>query len=178
MIAFDPMAQTRKAGQPLSQSLHVYASEGATIWEVARAEGISYDAVRTRCYRAGVKLSEENAKTVRQIAEGMKPLEAVEYLLTVIEANEREAASEWEAIGVDLTALEQKIFAALHKNLGRTVTKDRIYDAAYACKISADELPSIKIIDVLIHRLRSKLSDHYSINTVWGVGYRMELFEA
>ncbi|HJF64544.1 DNA-binding response regulator [Slackia equolifaciens] len=75
---------------------------------------------------------------------------------------------------VKLTLKEFKIFSALAENPGVVLSKDELIERAWG-KEFVGETSSIT---VFIKKLRSKIeddpSDPHIIQTVWGVGYRLE----
>lgn len=73
---------------------------------------------------------------------------------------------------VELTALEYRMLKFFMENLGRVLTKNQIYEAAW----EENQFPDDNSIMVAISKLRAKLQDgqyHY-IHTIRGLGYRME----
>jgi DNA-binding response OmpR family regulator len=75
----------------------------------------------------------------------------------------------WERLG--LTRLETRLMAALVEKLGHCVGKAALMDALYFDR--AHEEPDAKIVDILVCKIRKKLTaSGYAIETVWGQGYR------
>lgn len=73
---------------------------------------------------------------------------------------------------VELTAMEYRILKYFMENMGRILTKNQIYEAAW----KENEFPDDNSIMVAISKLRMKLGDeekHY-IKTIRGLGYRLE----
>lgn len=73
---------------------------------------------------------------------------------------------------IELTAMEYRIIKFFMENKGSVVTKNQIYEAAWDENVFPDD----NSIMVAISKLRAKLQDekyHY-INTIRGLGYRME----
>ena len=69
---------------------------------------------------------------------------------------------------VDLQPREFTLLAFLLRNAGRPVTKTMILEHVFDYSFD----PQTNVIDVLVHRLRSKVDpDHKRIETVRGVGY-------
>ncbi|OCC05155.1 hypothetical protein BA190_09580 [Labrys sp. WJW] len=76
----------------------------------------------------------------------------------------------WLPARFRLTALEERLFKALLSR--EQATKEQLLTAAYSHVFSADEIPHVKIIDVLICKVRRKLTPFgVEINTIWGKGY-------
>lgn len=73
---------------------------------------------------------------------------------------------------VELTALEYRIILFFMENQGRVLTKNQIYEAAW----EDGAFPDDNSIMVAISKLRTKIQDeqHHYINTIRGLGYRME----
>ena len=109
---------------------------------------------------------------VRETAFDMKPLDAVDYLLSVL-ADMMGATDEtciWPDI--HLTQMQRVMLQAIFARNGGTVTRDQFMAILYTDQ-SSD--PSDKIIDVQISKLRQKLSGTgFKIVTDWGVGYHFE----
>ena len=73
---------------------------------------------------------------------------------------------------IELTAMEYRILQFMMENKGSVVTKNQIYEAAWDENVFVDD----NSVMVAISKLRTKLQDekyHY-INTIRGLGYRME----
>lgn len=72
---------------------------------------------------------------------------------------------------VELTALEYRMLQFFLENQGRVLTKNQIYEAAWA-----DRFPDDNSIMVAVSKLRAKLHDgqYQYIHTIRGLGYRME----
>lgn len=79
--------------------------------------------------------------------------------------------------GIDqwnLTKHERAIAKMLYDRKGQVVRKDRIMTALYAARVTDDEIPEEKIIDVFVCKLRKKLKGTgWQIKTAWGVGYSL-----
>lgn len=71
-----------------------------------------------------------------------------------------------------LTRYEMALLLFLFEHLGQAVSRNAIMAKMYGGK---DE-PDIKVIEVMIHRIRTKLKIcDITIHTVWGFGYRMTI---
>lgn len=68
-----------------------------------------------------------------------------------------------------LTRSEGEVVLFLNKSSPSVVRKEQIHAALYGCKIDA---PDLKIVDVLVHKARTKLPAGL-IATLWGQGYYM-----
>lgn len=112
----------------------------------------------------------------REIVQDMKPLDAVDYLLGIIELNAPALTdvSASDIVGVWLRPIQGRIVATLLAANGGVVSKGRIFDAIYCDVVSADDLPDIKTLDMHVCLTRKRLKgSRFSINTHWGVGYSL-----
>lgn len=76
---------------------------------------------------------------------------------------------------VDLPPKELELIYFLASNYNRVFTRDQLLDKVW----SFDYLGDSRTVDVHIKRLREKLegaSDKWALKTVWGVGYKFEVF--
>ncbi|MBR6796171.1 MAG: response regulator transcription factor [Clostridia bacterium] len=76
---------------------------------------------------------------------------------------------------VDLPPKELELIYFLASNYNRVFTRDQLLDKVW----SFDYLGDSRTVDVHIKRLREKLegaSDKWVLKTVWGVGYKFEVF--
>ncbi|MDU7870371.1 MAG: winged helix-turn-helix domain-containing protein, partial [Pantoea sp.] len=74
---------------------------------------------------------------------------------------------------IELTARELSLVEALMQHPGRTVTKQRLFDALY----SWDHEANLSVIEVHVSRLRRKLEQARAgvgIRMLRGLGYRLE----
>jgi len=78
---------------------------------------------------------------------------------------------QWYRMG--LTHSQSIIAEMMLRAWGRGVTRVAIHDALYGTRPQIDEA-NLKTVDVYVCHLRKKLrGSRYSIDTVWGIGYRM-----
>ena len=76
---------------------------------------------------------------------------------------------------VDLPPKELELLYFLASNYNRVFTRDQLLDKVW----SFDYLGDSRTVDVHIKRLREKLagaSDQWTLDTVWGVGYKFKVF--
>lgn len=76
---------------------------------------------------------------------------------------------------IDLPPKELELIYFLASNYNRVFTRDQLLDKVW----SFDYLGDSRTVDVHIKRLREKLegaSDKWALKTVWGVGYKFEVF--
>jgi DNA-binding winged helix-turn-helix (wHTH) protein len=77
-----------------------------------------------------------------------------------------------EIAGRRVTPRQWAMLQILWRRRGRLVTKDSFLTLMYG--VEADNPPFEKIVDVFVCKLRQRLaSTPYSIETVWGHGYRL-----
>jgi len=70
---------------------------------------------------------------------------------------------------LDLTEAESNMFMMLIKN--KVCSKEALLNGMCSYR-SVDEMPELKIVDVIICRIRKKVAEHgIDIVTVWGSGY-------
>lgn len=75
-----------------------------------------------------------------------------------------------------MSHVEARMFIILKRAPGRSLTRESLYDRLYGANI--DEGPEPKTIDVHICKLRKKLKGtQYSIETIWGTGYRLTVVD-
>ena len=77
---------------------------------------------------------------------------------------------------VNIPPKEMDLLYFLASNANRVFTRDQLLDKVW----SFDYLGDSRTVDVHIKRLREKLdgvSDKWVLKTVWGVGYKFELFQ-
>lgn len=115
-------------------------------------------------------------KTVRERAEGMKPLEAVDYLLCVLESVAASMVSHapHETDYLGLKGAKRRLLIALWDADGEILTHEACIRAMCVTE-SVDDMPMThNLVAVQISHLRRLLPPEIKIKTVWGVGYRME----
>ena len=69
------------------------------------------------------------------------------------------------------TAKEYDLLLYLVKNRGKTISKEMLFDRIWGFEAVGD----ISTVTVHIQRIREKLGKSNGIQTVWGVGYRMNI---
>ncbi len=77
---------------------------------------------------------------------------------------------------VDTPPKEMELIYHLASNPNRVYTRDQLLDEVWGFEYYGDS----RTVDVHVKRLREKLegiSDHWSLKTVWGVGYKFEVRE-
>jgi hypothetical protein len=157
----------------------VVMDEGLTLFEAAKRFDTTVEAIRGVLARRGLggkQVREPKLTDHRRIVQDMKPLDAVEYLLGVIEEYVPEKYTPepevpFEGGGPSV----RRSFRFMLKHEGKDVTKKALYDALYWDILTTREMPQPKIVDVWICKLRAKLKGtEYSIKTIHGEGFRLE----
>lgn len=146
-----------------------------SIQDVAAETGCKPDDIRSAYRRRGLRLTPDREKSIRNRALEMKPLDAVEYLLGVIEQVSWACPElPHETDCVDLALTPRKVLRALYDADGKTLSREALHNVICAGK-SAGEIPGIKIIDIFVFKIRAALKGHpWRIVTIWGQGYRLE----
>jgi len=119
------------------------------------------------------KDSSNMVPSVRQIIEDMKPMEAVEFLLTVIGDITGTDREDEQVFWPDacLTRIEARVFRALLRWEGHPVSQERLYELVYP---GVYDGPHIDTLRVHVWRLRRKIEGRgVRIETVRGVGLRL-----
>lgn len=152
-------------------------SSGYTNREIADLAGENVNAARTAVYRRGFKSVIPSSGTVRSRAEEMKPLDAVNYLLGVLDqwlpalSNHTHEIDGW---GIHLQPMERLLLALLVDASPRVVSRNQIMDCLYSTRADG-EIPADNIVSVLIAHIRKKLpTEMGSIANMHGRGYRFE----
>lgn len=156
-------------------AIEEFASDGMTLNQIASALGCSYESVRRIVGRAGIPVLSEGHRDLRQIVNDMTPLNAVEFLLDLIQ----EAIPTYQKdhpvdhLGLNFGPQERIILLHLAANPDRTYSKESIYSAMYAHVPGGSET-EIQIVAVLIRKIRIKLTrTSICILNKPGVGYKV-----
>lgn len=82
---------------------------------------------------------------------------------------------QWEAPSwLRLTRMQEGLLRVLLVGSGRTVSRDHLYEATRVAISAYRSSTDIKIVDVVLSHVRSKLRPvGIEIETVWGRGYRL-----
>lgn len=145
------------------------AGDGLTLREASDMLGISYAAARGRARRAGVKLVQESFPNARDAVQDMRPTEAVEYLLSIVEELTGYAPDQEREFG--MTPMEYALLSVLRTRPGRVVTKEHLWSHLYHA-MHTDERPEIRVLSVHVCKLRKKLPASVgTIRTAWGQGW-------
>jgi hypothetical protein len=152
-----------------------YLGSGLSIKDVAEEVGASKTATRLCLARRDVRLTPEDAKTLRRRVDDMKPLDAVQFLLSVIEQiSWVSLESEHPTDIIDATISQRRLLRALYDANGKPLSKDALLAAMTSAYASADDVPQMKVVDVQVCKLRPKLKgSRWEIVTIWGMGYQL-----
>lgn len=162
--------------------LHRLSEDGHNTASAAREMGVSRTTITRAEQTHGIRFARSTVegrlyRSHRERVADMKPLEAVDYLLNVVEMMveaEKPALGLWILAGVRLTRAERNMFYALAKARGRVLSKDTLLTSIMTGREGDDE-PAIKIVDVYACKIREKIKDQpYRLITHWGLGYSIE----
>ena len=150
------------------------AMRDATSWrQVGDVLGISSEGVRA--HRAKIPANFHDANFAA-IIKNVPDDDRVEFLLYVIELMRPDQPNHVvDDMVRGLTPNERRVLICLYEAKGAARSIDQIISVCWAHKIAQDEVPSHKIIAVVICKLRKKLPDDWKIENIWGRGYRLEL---
>lgn len=166
-----PEKQGSKIDRELLETL---ARSGMTRNEIAEEIGVGPTTIGVAAAKHGIKLFTKagRIKTIKDNVQDMKAVDAVEYLLHIVE----------ELIGGDddfdacveagMPSPLIKTYLALKKASPRTLTHEQLLVIASA---DSANLALVGIVKTKISQLRKVLGPDETIHTVWGVGYRMEI---
>lgn len=166
-IERETLERAREAGLSPFQLATQLAVHHTTVLRAEKQEGVMLE----RSLRRGGK---QRLPSHREIVQDMKLLDAVEYLLGVIEdaIPPEHVVSAWKFAGVHFTLAEKRIIQALANAGGRVVSKEAMLDAA---TMENGDPPDILIINVYICKIRRKAKNlPFQIITHWGLGYSIE----
>jgi len=156
------------------EQLARFAQYGLTLGEIGDEMGRTADQVRHALRRLGMRAVYDNEKTLRERVGGMKPLDAVEFLLGCVEnlspglCGQGHATDDWH---LDLTPTQRRILICLHDAAGAVLSKDALLSSVYFDR--PGDLPGVKILDVLVCKMRPCIPESRGrIETVWGQGLR------
>ena len=155
------------------ENLEWATQHGFSCAQLADLLGVSHSYVIRAEKQYNIKLHRGNrARTYRYFIQDMKAPEAIEFLLECLDlATFRDRIPEYSIIG-PYDGPINRCYRRLVQSAGRSLSKNELYNAMYFDR-SESELPTMKIVDVMIHKIRKKLPPHQQIQTIWGWGYRM-----
>lgn len=109
---------------------------------------------------------------IRHVASGMKPVDAVEFLLGIIQDQNPPEAGLWP--GIDLSPGERAVFAVIWAKGGKIATR-RAIEVALFPDPDSTPVSAAKILDITIFRLRKKIAGTGAhIRTMRGEGFYLE----
>lgn len=161
-----------------ADELRGYAEEGLCLKDIAEETGRSYDCVRFAAKRHGINVRAELCQTIRTRAEGMKPGEAVDYLLwqfdLLAEAMTGDAHHPVDDMGWDLTSAQRRLMICLYDANGSLRTRSQLHAAVLFNGPGRETQP--EIVSVMVSHIRAKLPAEIGrIDTHRGVGYSLHL---
>lgn len=153
-------------------------ADGLKTIEIARELGVSPQTVCRRATKMGLDARRgriEHAATLRRAVQDMRPVEALEYALNAYEElagglSERPRA---EIGAVRLTKQQSQIFDILHNRIGMAVSLNGLLSVMTAGSPTSDA--SVVSLRAQVCHMRKKLAGHFTIQTIYGGGYLMEL---
>jgi hypothetical protein len=162
----------------IAEMLPHYIREGLTAAQIAEELDTTQHNVRLLSYKHGLKIpnGKHPVYSVRELAKDMKPLDAVEYLLGVIEQLEEikfVAPVERNAWGVHWRPQEARVLGALMATPNNMVSHESLYNALTYDRVDADELPHTNLLKVIVSHIRRKLPEEKgTVVLIWGQGYK------
>lgn len=172
-------ARRREETRQRAEAIRERIKAGMGVEATARDVGVSKNTVARHMAAEGVMNSAGTRPVSQSIAErvaDMKPADAVEFLIAAYDnlAGAMRCIEE-EAFACGMTPAEAQIFGILRRHQGRAVTHDMLV-AAMDDRADAERLRDTpKLCKVYICKMRRKLDGTgWTIETVWGVGYRLE----
>jgi len=160
-------------------TLKAFVESGRTIREIAEDVGASYWGVCSALHRRGLRAVWEREQTLRQKVQGMRPAEAVEYLLACMEtlapALTGVAPSTDDAADLRLTPSQQRLFIALRNSKG-VLSRDAAMAALYFDRLKPVDVPKHGVVRVFMHQLAARLvGTRYSVKTHGRWGWTLEI---
>lgn len=161
-----------------AEELFALAKGGMCATEIAEEIGVDCNAVRRAARRHAVALRNgvhERRSPVQKLRADvgdMKPLDAVEFLLAILEdlINADDQSCIWP--GIHLPNSARRVCQALYSREGALLSRDYLMTALYGGQ--ADP-PSGNVIYVFVTKARAALrGTGFEIKTVRGQGYRMQ----
>lgn len=154
------------------------AADGLSLSETAREIGVGRHSLRRWANRNGVAFVPRGGRPIfspRRAVEDMKPVDAVAFLLEMIEAMQGYGTDVGVFPGHPLTEAQRVLFSVLVQREGTVVPRERVYDVMYSSRPVCNQ-PEIKVLDVLICKIRAALAgiEGFRIATVRSVGWQLE----
>lgn len=118
----------------------------------------------------------DRKETLRGRVSRMKPDDAIEHLLYLVEAHipSPEAIDWWSLPGVHLTPKEKLLVLSLARYPGRLFTTEQLMVQLYGENM--DNAPDDQIIRVFLSKLRKRLAPlGFVFETVHSLGYRLHV---
>lgn len=155
------------------------ARAGSSAEEVAQKAGATEGSARYAARVRGVKLPRQphpSTRGPREHVQDMKPTEAVEYLLDLIEAQmpylRPTRPHVLDILAPNLTGSEKLLAAALVDASPRMLSHEALYSIVYGQRPDSDA-PDPKTLCVFISKARSKVPPSFGVfESVFAQGYR------
>ena len=170
---------TVQASKYDAADLRAMVAEGMSTTEIAAEIGATGAGVRSAMRRHGIDRPGQRIafRSIRERAEAMKPLDAVDYLLGCLEnmADALCSGEAWHPLDDAVPGLQRaprRLLIALWDADGGMVTHNALMGAYCVGRLGDDPAPSI--INVQIHKLRKALPASVGrIENDHGRGYRL-----
>lgn len=151
--------------------IHSLASQGYTPTEISERLPICRQTA-TRHVDFPIKGPRSRIRTHREVVQSMTPVEAVDYLLDVIEVLQEDPDRDRlvAIVRSGFTTQEATLLDYLAQREGKACHREKLHLALSTGK-SVDEMAEAKLVDVVLCKVRKKLPAGAIIRTIWGHGY-------
>ena len=155
------------------------SNDGARIAEAAREIGVSRASLYRAMHRHGVQFEGGDMSDIRRRVQFMKPVDAVELLLGILEECIGEAQGVNGEIGRFpgdlLTRRQKQVFAAIYGFSPKVAPRSRIMWMIWGGD-GFDNMPTSTALDMLVGQIRRRLQHltGFEIETVTGEGFRLK----
>lgn len=160
-----------------------FAARGLSPTQAAREAGVARATICRAEVRSGVTLTrkacgDEWVVDHRAAVQDMKLLDAVEYLLDVIEriVIPGDAAVAWDWPGVHLAPQQKRLVYALASARATPVSREALWHAIRSSSGAEDAPNGGKLVDVVLSRVRPVLqAAGIRVVTTFGMGWHLEV---
>ncbi|CAB4730933.1 unannotated protein [freshwater metagenome] len=108
-------------------------------------------------------------RAILRRAEGPKPTGAAVHTMGAVEVDTGRREARLNGVPVALATREFDLLQYLAEHQGLALSRRQLLDGVWG----ADWIGDDRTVDVHVRQLRKKFGDLLSLDTVWGVGYRM-----
>jgi len=108
-------------------------------------------------------------RAILRRAEGPKPAGAAVHTMGAVEVDTGRREARLNGVPVALATREFDLLQYLAEHQGLALSRRQLLDGVWG----ADWIGDDRTVDVHVRQLRKKFGDLLSLDTVWGVGYRM-----